>query len=105
MGQVRRRQFLIGAGAVLAAPLVADAQPAVRIYRIGMLLNTSRRTGIAAWLLLPFKKGLRELGYVEGKDLLIEWRSAEGRRLERLPELSIASFGRSRLCPGERISY
>jgi putative ABC transport system substrate-binding protein len=73
-----RRVFLstLGGG-LLAAPLAAKAQPAGKVYRIGMLERTSPGTNAAN--LEAFRRGLRELGYVEGKNLVIEYRSADGR--------------------------
>jgi ABC-type uncharacterized transport system substrate-binding protein len=76
-----RRAFLAGAAALLAAPLGAEAQQAGNVPRVGFLANT-RSPGTEA-----FQKGLRELGYVEGQNIIVEWRLAEG-RLERLPELA-----------------
>jgi putative ABC transport system substrate-binding protein len=81
----RRRELLIALAASTFAPLRARAQPAGRVYRIGVLLVTDRAT--AAPNLHPFEPGLRELGYVEGRNLVIEWRAAEG-RLDRLPALA-----------------
>jgi putative ABC transport system substrate-binding protein len=65
---------------LLAAPL-AEAQPAERVYRIGLLGLSSRSDipGLAVW-----RQGLRDLGYEEGKNLVIEYRWAEG-RYDRLP--------------------
>ena len=65
---------------LLAAPL-AEAQQAERIYRIG-LLGLSSRSDIAGLAVL--RQGLRDLGYEEGKNLVIEYRWVEG-RYERLP--------------------
>ena len=77
-----RRAFLRALGlSLLAAPLAAEAQPVGRVPRIGFLANV-RSSGTEA-----FQKGLRELGYVEGQNIIVEWRLAEG-RLERLPELA-----------------
>src|SRR3972149_2488998 len=80
-----RREF-IGtlAGSLLAAPLAAEAQQAAKIARIGYLA-----TNLAG---LPhlheaFRQGLRDLGYVEGRNVVIEYRDAEG-KLERLPALA-----------------
>ena len=72
-----RRAFLAGANALLAAPLGAEAQPARKVYRIGILERTSPETNAANFD--AFRQGLRELGYVEGKNLVIEYRSADGR--------------------------
>ena len=80
-----RRTFLAGTGAVLlAAPLAAEAQRAVKIARIGYLANT-----LAANPHAPetFLQGLRDLGYVEGRNVVIEYRDAKGKP-ERLPALA-----------------
>jgi putative tryptophan/tyrosine transport system substrate-binding protein len=82
---IDRRAFLAGTGAVLlAAPLAAGAQQAGKIARIGYL-----GTNLAVSPHLPeaFRQGLRDLGYVEGRNVVIEYRSAEG-KLERLPALA-----------------
>jgi putative ABC transport system substrate-binding protein len=72
---VDRRAFLSTvAGGLLAAPLAAEAQPAGKVYRIGYL---SPRPGIEPQE-EAFRQGLRELGYVEGQNLVIEWRFAKG---------------------------
>lgn len=68
----RRRELLIALAASSIAPLRARAQPAGRIYRIGVLLVTTRTISVAAGYLQPFEQGLRELGYVEGRNLVIE---------------------------------
>jgi putative tryptophan/tyrosine transport system substrate-binding protein len=82
-----RRTFIGGvAGGVLAAPLGSFAQQRGKVWRVGVL-NTS--TSMNATQLEAFRKGLRELGYVEGENLVIEYRSADGRP-ERLGELAIA---------------
>ena len=70
---------------ILAAPLAAEAQRGGKVYRIGVLETTSaagNATNLAA-----FRQGLSELGYVEGRDIVIEYRSAEGRS-ERFKELA-----------------
>jgi putative ABC transport system substrate-binding protein len=66
------------------APLVEAQQP-TKIPRIGYLSAASPSTNPARRE--TFRQGLRELGYVEGKNIVIEWRSAEG-KLDRLPALA-----------------
>src|SRR5438093_13732745 len=61
---------------LLLAPLPAATQPASKIHRIGFLWNAS--PSLTYHLLEAFRHGLRERGYVEGKDLTIEHRYAEG---------------------------
>jgi putative tryptophan/tyrosine transport system substrate-binding protein len=80
-----RRSFLgTLAGGLLAAPLAAEAQPAAKVYRIGFLGNST--PALEANLVGPFREGLRELGYVEGRNIVIEYRWAEG-QYERFPVL------------------
>jgi putative ABC transport system substrate-binding protein len=84
---VNRRRFLLTslAGA-LAAPLAAEAQQPTKIVRIGYLTTADVVTA-PPHLREAFVKGLRDLGYVEGRNLVIEYRSAEG-KFERLPALA-----------------
>ena len=83
---IARRTFLAGAGAVLlAAPLAAAAQQAGKVHRIGYL--TAGSVTANPHVLEAFRQGLRELGWVEGQNIVIEYRSAEG-RFDRLPELA-----------------
>jgi hypothetical protein len=79
-----RRRILAGLLLSLVAPLVAEAQQAAKITRIGWLAGN-----LAAFphMREAFPQGLRDLGYVEGRNLVIEIRSAEG-KLERLPALA-----------------
>src|SRR5262245_24368460 len=82
---MNRRTLLYGLGVgLLAAPLAAEAQQAAKVARIGYL-----GTNLAAGLHMQeaFLQGLRDLGYVEGRNLLIDYRDAEG-KLERLPPLA-----------------
>jgi putative ABC transport system substrate-binding protein len=72
--------------ALLAAPLVAEAQPAGKVYRIGFL-GAASPSGAYAHLVEAFRQGLRDLGYVEGKNVAIEYRWAED-RYDRLPALA-----------------
>ena len=82
-----RRRFLLNALAgALAAPLGVEAQqPAAKVYRIGILETTSQTLNAAN--VEAFKLGLKELGYDEGRNLAIEYRSADG-RAERFPDLA-----------------
>jgi len=61
----------------LWAPLAVEAQPPDKVYRIGVLERTSPTVNVAN--LESLRQGLRALGYVEGKNVVIEYRSAEGR--------------------------
>src|SRR5712692_8027776 len=75
----------VGLLAILAAPLAADAQPPPKIPRIGYLGPVSPSAG--AFLLESFRQGLHELGYVEGQNILIDYRWAEGMP-DRFPALA-----------------
>ncbi len=80
-----RRKFLgTLASGLFAAPLAAEAQQAAKVPRIGFLLPN---LAASPHLLEAFRQGLRDLGYVEGRNLLIEYRDAEGKP-ERLPALA-----------------
>jgi putative ABC transport system substrate-binding protein len=83
---VDRRAFL-GAvtGGLLAAPLAIEAQQAGRIPRIGFLATPSAE--FIKGRVAAFEQALRELGYVSGKSIVIEYRYADG-RFERLPNLA-----------------
>ncbi len=81
-----RRKLIVALGAcVLAAPLAAFAQQQGKVWRIGFL-GTASASGFARRV-EALKAGLRDLGYVEGKNLVIEFRWAE-EKYERLPELA-----------------
>jgi ABC-type uncharacterized transport system substrate-binding protein len=67
------------------APILLDAQPSDKTYRIGVLERTPPVTNTAN--LDGFRQGLRALGYVEGKNLVIDYRSADGHD-DRFPELA-----------------
>ncbi len=70
--------------AVLVVPLAAEAQPAAKVPRIGLLSQASRSDPQMLGRLRAFQQGLRELGYVEGQNVAIESRWAEG-KWDRLP--------------------
>jgi putative ABC transport system substrate-binding protein len=81
-----RRTFLAGSGAVLlAAPLAIEAQQAGKVYRIGFLSGSSAVASRPH--IEQFRLGLRELGYVDGQSIVIEYRWAEGQQ-DRLPQLA-----------------
>ncbi len=79
-----RRKFLIAAGALLAAPLAAEAQQAAKVARIGFLAGN---LAAIPHMREAFLQGLRDLGYAEGRNVAIEYRDAEG-KLDRLPALA-----------------
>jgi len=83
-----RRKLLIALGAgALAPPFAAFAQQPGKVWRVGFLAYRSRPDSLDAETNLgAFPRGMRELGYVEGKNLEIQWRFAEGKS-ERLPGL------------------
>ena len=82
---IGRRTF-IGtlAGGLVAARLAADAQQAAKVPRIGYV---SASLAVNPHLAEAFRQGLRDLGYVEGKNIVIEYRSAEA-KLDRFPALA-----------------
>jgi putative ABC transport system substrate-binding protein len=76
-----RITLLIGG---LFSPVAAEAQPAAKVARIGVLAGDMAG---APHMYEAFRQGLRDLGYVEGRNLMIEYRDAEG-KLDRLPALA-----------------
>ncbi len=87
--EMPRRAFMaVIAGALLAAPLAGEAQPAGKVARIGYLSlqRENGRDGDKRWV-AAFRQGLQDLGYVEGRNVAIEQRHAAG-RTDRLPELA-----------------
>ncbi len=83
---MNRRDFVTGLGAVLAAPHAAEAQQPQKVYRVGILTNKASDPAEArVWQ--AFRSGLRERGWIEGQNIVIEFRAAEG-NTARLPELA-----------------
>src|SRR6266496_1848749 len=82
--QMDRRDTVLALLALGAAPLAAEAQQAAKIPRIGFL---AANLAANPHLREAFRQGLRDLGYVEGRNIVIEYRDAEG-QLERLPALA-----------------
>jgi putative ABC transport system substrate-binding protein len=82
-----RRQLVIVVGAsALAAPLGSFAQKQDKVWRVGFLIARRLAPGDTNYY-RAFPEGMRELGYVEGKNLVIEWRYADG-NFDRLPALA-----------------
>ena len=75
--------FLIFILSILVAPLGSEAQPAGKVYRIGYLSLGSPSDGVSR----PLRDTLRQLGYVEGQNLLIESRFADA-KVDQLPGLA-----------------
>jgi len=106
---MNRRTFLFGLTlGTVVTPLAVEAQPADFVRRIGFLAGTSRFPEIDG-----FQEGLREHGHVEGRNLLIEWRFADGRD-DRLPGLAselaarkvevIVAFGTSAALAAKKVT-
>jgi putative ABC transport system substrate-binding protein len=85
---IRRREMIAAlGGAAVAWPLAARAQQRERVRRIGFLGGAARPVSLESSFFGGLLQGLRELGYVEGRDFVIEWRFAEGRN-EIIPVLA-----------------
>ena len=83
MDRVQRRDFLIAAGALLVAPLGAEAQQPGKMYRIGYLSPGAASQGVSG----SFRAALNELGYIEGRNVVIESRFANT-KMDELPALA-----------------
>jgi putative ABC transport system substrate-binding protein len=81
---MRRREFLGVLGSAVAVPLAAHAQHAGRVYRIGFLWHGPDEFLDA---IEAFRQGLRDYGYVEGRNIVVEYRWAEGKP-ERMREMA-----------------
>ena len=82
-----RRKTLLALGAALVVPLTPHAQQQGKVWRVGFLVLRHVELVESDFIYGPFTQGMRELGYVVGKNLIIEWRSAGG-KAERLSELA-----------------
>jgi putative ABC transport system substrate-binding protein len=85
MNRIERRQFLISGSALLAAPFTTHAQSGGMVYRIGYIQTAHPQE--AAHLTKAFEDRLRELGWVEGGNIVIERRFADGKQA-LLPQLA-----------------
>jgi putative ABC transport system substrate-binding protein len=83
---VRRRDFIkaIGGAAAVLCPLGAHAQQSAKVPRVGFMGNSTE--ALEANLVGPFREGLRQLGYQEGRNIIVVYRWAEG-KYERFPAL------------------
>ena len=81
----KRREFITLIGSAAAWPIAARAQQAGKVHRIGVLETISTTLNVANFYAL--REGLRQLGYAEGQNLVIEYRSADGRD-DRFPGLA-----------------
>ena len=85
---ITRRKIVMALGATaLASPLLSLAQQKGKVWLVGFLVQRHMEFVDADYVYGPFTQGMRELGYIVSKNLVIEWRSAEGKS-ERLPELA-----------------
>jgi len=89
---MNRRETLAALAAMGTAPTIVVAQPARKIPRVGVLFLASQASTNTAFEI--FRASLRDLGYVEGRTIEFEFRSAEG-RVERLPELAVQLVARN----------
>ena len=84
MFDLRRREFITLLGGAAAWPRAARAQESLKIARIGILLTANPRS---APIIQAFEQRLRELGHIDGQNIAIEFRNAEG-EVDRLPDLA-----------------
>jgi ABC-type uncharacterized transport system substrate-binding protein len=82
-----RRAFLAGAATLFAAPLAAEGQQPAKVPRLGWLLSGSLESPESRAVLGAFRQEARDRGYVEGQNIVIEYRAAEG-RIDRFPALA-----------------
>ena len=91
MNRRRGLVFTLALG-LLVAPLAADAQQAAKVPRVGVLFTGYPLDPVSQHNTEAFRQGLRELGWVEGRNIVIEYRWSEG-RYERLPDLAAELVG------------
>jgi putative ABC transport system substrate-binding protein len=86
MNNRRKLAIALGAG-TLTIPFASIAQQQGKVWRVGFLALRQITISDTDYYYGPFRQGMRELGYIEGNNLFIEWRSAEGNPT-RLPSLA-----------------
>jgi putative ABC transport system substrate-binding protein len=92
---MKRRDFITFIGGAVAWPVTARTQPARKVYRLGWLFYVWKVTdGPAEPVFKGFVRGLRDAGYVEGQNLVLELLSAEG-KYERIGELATELVSRN----------
>ena len=84
---IHRRTLLIGSLSMVASPLIANAQAPARVFRIGLLGGSPPTSAEARHIWQGFFHGLRDLGYVEGQNVVLEGRYY-GENLDELPALA-----------------
>src|SRR2546428_6070455 len=84
---MRRIGLVILALSLLLVPLAAGTQQPPKVARIGYMLTGSLESPETRALLDAFRQGLRERGYVEGQNIVIEYRAADG-KIDRFPGLA-----------------
>jgi putative ABC transport system substrate-binding protein len=84
---MNRRDAVLALIAFGAVPPVSFAQQQGKFWRVGFLTQRRRPDSVDSDFIGAFPRGMRELGYVKGKNLVIEWRFADG-KFERLPDLA-----------------
>jgi putative ABC transport system substrate-binding protein len=85
---ITRRRAILGAGAAMLVPHAGLAQQARKVPRVGVLHPGLPPPSPALYLLVAFQKGMRDLGYVEGRNIAFEYRYAGGKP-EALPSLAM----------------
>ena len=89
MIHAKRRQFLIAASTLLAAPLARAAQPSNKIYRVGAIFPFGTSSGSGQQYLAAFRETLAARGFIEGKNLKIDTRVAITRYLARFSAVDL----------------
>src|SRR5262252_432636 len=84
---IGRRRFIVSSAIVALWPMAVGSQQLRTIARIGHLTTSSNNAQANGVFVDAFRVGLRERGYVEGQNIEIEYRAAEG-KTERLPEVA-----------------
>lgn len=102
MSQIPRRLFLLGAAARCAARWLPAQAQAPQFAKVGFLFTPSRATSQVPAL---FSSAMSDIGWVEGRNLVMEWRFADGQR-DNLPDLNSTQFpGGDRGASACRVRY